>query len=87
MLWKEVKSWCKEKGYRADRTKVDGTDNHYDYTWVKIDDVSISGTATSVSKLACAIFNHITDNKHVEYQIAYQQKIAEKDIDHETEGW
>lgn len=83
MLWKEVKSWCKEKGYKADRTKVAGETNAYDYVWVKIDDPSISGTATSVSKLAFSVYNHITDNKHIEYQEEYRLKLLEMDIEHD----
>jgi hypothetical protein len=77
MLWKEVKSWAKDKGYKADRTKVEGSTNTYHYTWIKIDDTSISGEAGSVSKLAFAIYNHMTDNIHVEYQESYQQNIED----------
>lgn len=83
MLWKEVKSWCKEKGYKADRKKIEGSDNSYHYTWVKIEDESISGEASSVSKLAFAIYNHITDNKHIEYQEEYRLKLLEMDIEHD----
>lgn len=61
-----------------------GTDNQYDYTWIKIDDVSMSGTATSVSKLACAVFNHLSEDKYLEYQTEYQNQMEKTDIEHET---
>lgn len=84
MLWKEVKSWCKEKGYKTDRTKVDSSDNnHYHYTWYLLTNPEISGEAKSVSKLALSVYNHITNNIHVEYQTQYQQQILEADIDHD----
>lgn len=84
MLWKEVKSWAKEKGYKADRTKITGETNAYDYVWIKIDDPSVSGTATSVSKLAFSVYNHITDNQHLAYQEEYKTKLSLTDIVHET---
>lgn len=87
MLWKEVKTWAKDRGYKADRTKIEGEENSYHYTWFKIDDESVSGEATSVSKLAKIIYNHITENIHVEYQKEYEDKEASKDIQHEKEGW
>lgn len=73
MMWKEIKTWAKDKGYKTDRKKVEGEENSYHYTWFKIEDESICGTATSVSKVATAIFNHITNNAHVEYQKQYQE--------------
>jgi len=87
MLWKEIKSWAKEKGYKTDRKKTEGEENSYSYTWFKIDDENICGTATSVSKVATAIFNHLTNNVHVEYQKEYAAKQAQQDIKHETTGW
>jgi hypothetical protein len=81
MLWKEIKSWSKEKGYKTDRTKVTGSTNSYHYTWSKMDDPVVSGEASSVSKLAFAVYNHMTDNTHVEYQQSYQQNI--EDIIHD----
>lgn len=83
MLWKEIKSWAKDKGYKVDRKKIEGSDNSYHYTWVKIDDDTISGSSTSVSKLAFALYNHITDNMYLEYQEQYKIKLSEMDIDHE----
>lgn len=87
MLWKETKTWAKDKGYKTDRKKIEGEENSYHYTWSKIEDESISGTATSVSKVATAIFNHMTNNAHVDYQKEYAEKQAQQDIDHATEGW
>lgn len=74
MLWKEIKRWAKDQGYKADRKKNDNTDNSYHYTWSKIDNETINGEATSVSKLATAIYNHITNNIWVEYQKEYKAK-------------
>jgi hypothetical protein len=87
MLWKNVKTWAKEQGYRADRKKVEDSTNSYHYTWFKIEDETINGTATSVSKIAVAIYNHITDNAHLEYQLEYKEKQSKQDISHEIEGW
>lgn len=86
-VWKEVKTWAKDKGYKADRKKIEGEDNSYHYTWFKIEDERVNGTATSVSKIATAIFNHITNNTHVEYQKEYKEKEANQDINHEIQGW
>lgn len=87
MMWKETKTWAKDKGYKTDRKKIEGEENSYHYTWFKIDDENICGTATSVSKVATAIFNHMTNNAHVEYQKEYIEKQAQQDIQHETGGW
>lgn len=84
MVWNEIKKWAKEKGYKADRKKIEGTEKSYDYTWTKIDDSSISGTATSVSKIAFAIYNHMSNNEHLEYQEEYRIQLSKMDIDHET---
>lgn len=87
MMWKEVKTWAKEQGYKADRKKLTDSTNSYHYTWSKIEDETISGTATSVSKIATAIYNHITNNTHLEYQLEYKEKQSQQDIDHTSEGW
>lgn len=75
MLWKEIRSWAKNKGYETIKDKDDGQ-----YYWAKLDsdDPSASGVATSVGKLATAIFNHMTDNKWVEHQKQYQEKLEIK---------
>lgn len=90
MLWKEIKTWAKSRGYQTDRKKLEiktEEEHNYHYTWFKIDDESINGEATSVSKVATAIYNHMTDNKHLEYQREYKENEAKKDIEHETGGW
>lgn len=87
MLWSHIRSWAKEKGYKSDRTKLskdtDEEETHYLYRWSKISDESINGEASSVSKLAKAIFNHITNNAHIEYQMEYLSKLESEDINYE----
>lgn len=72
MLWSEIKRWARDKGYDVLKEKDDSI-NGATYYWAKIDDVNASGIAPSVSKLATAIYNHMTDNKWVEYQQEYQK--------------
>ncbi len=67
MLWSDVKRWAKDKGYDIVKEKDDSV-NGASYYWMKSDDHAISGVAPSVSKVATAIFNSITDNKWLEYQ-------------------
>jgi hypothetical protein len=64
MLWKEVKSWAKKHGYESSK-------NEGSYSWFKINEPEKSGCEKSVSKLATAIFNDMTDNKWVEHQKNY----------------
>ena len=75
MLWKEVKSWAKLNGYETIKDKDDNQ-----YYWAKLDsnDIDASGVAKSVSKLARAIYNHITNNQWVEHQQRYQENIETK---------
>ena len=80
MLWSLLKTWAKEHGYSCSRIKIDGTDNRYDYYWSRED--GTTGQSTSVSKLALQIYNLITNNKYIEYQKSYQEKLAQEDIDH-----
>lgn len=61
MLWSEIKRWAKEMGYHS--VKTGGK-----YHWHKLDDISINGIESSISKLSKAIFNHITNNKWVDHQ-------------------
>lgn len=72
MLWKEVKSWAKSRGYE---TLKDKDDNQY--YWAKLDDPDASGVAKSVSKLALAIYNHMTDNKWLDHQKQFLDKKEE----------
>jgi hypothetical protein len=76
MLWSEIKKWAKDKGYETLKDKEDNQ-----YYWAKIDDpnnVQASGVASSVSKLAKAIYNHISENKWVEYQKEYKESVESK---------
>lgn len=84
MLWSNVRTWAKKYGYHTSRTKLDpeGEDNQYRYDWYKIDDPSIYGQTTSAGKLATAIYNHMTDNKYIEYQEKYKLEQSNKDIFH-----
>jgi hypothetical protein len=69
----EVKSWAKTWGYSIIKEKDDSI-NGASYYWCKNDDHTVTGVALSVSKVATAIFNHITDNKFVDHQITYAEK-------------
>jgi len=77
MLWKEIKSWAKSKGYDTIKDKNDGQ-----YYWAKLDssDPNASGVASSVSKLATSIYNHMTDNIWVEHQQKYKENLELKKI-------
>jgi len=70
----EVKKWAKEKGYTVIKDKGDEEkDEAVTYYWYKTDDKNICGMAPSVSKVATAVFNNLTDNKWVEYQEQYRK--------------
>jgi len=72
MLWTQVRSWAKDKGYTTFREKnKNSEDNSYDYYWAD-NDPTATGLSISVSKLAKDIYNHMTDNKFVMYQAAYE---------------
>ena len=66
----EVKSWAKTWGYSILKEK-DDTINGASYYWSKNDDPNVTGVELSVSKVARAIFNHLTENKWVEHQQKY----------------
>ena len=78
MLWKEIKTWAKSKGYETVKDKDD--DQYY---WAKLDsnDPNASGVAKSVSKLATAIFNHLTDNKFVDHQTKCKENLQLKKVE------
>lgn len=63
----EVKTWAKTWGYSIIKEKDDSV-NGASYYWCKNDDPNITGVALSVSKVATAIFNSITDNKWIDHQ-------------------
>lgn len=70
MLISEIKRWAKEKGYTVTKDKEDCL-----YYWAKLDAVpEISGVAKSVSKVATAIFNHMSEDKWVEHQIKFKEE-------------
>ena len=69
----EIKKWAKEKNYTVIKDKEDGL-----YYWAKLDaGPDASGVAKSVSKVATAIFNHITDNKWIDHQKEFQDNKQE----------
>ena len=69
----EIKRWAKEKGYTIIKDKGSEEDDKTTYYWVKDSDPDVCGMAPSVSKVAVAVFNHLTDNKWVQYQEDYKQ--------------
>jgi len=78
MLWTEVRSWAKSKGYETIKDKEDNQ-----YYWAKLDSTEpeASGVTKSVSKLAFAIYNHMTDNKWLDHQIKYRENLETKKAD------
>lgn len=68
----EIKSWAKKWGYTIIKEKDDSI-NGASYYWSKDSDPNATGVALSVSKVATAIFNHLTDDKWVEHQKEFQE--------------
>jgi hypothetical protein len=66
----EVKSWAKSKGYTIIKEKDDSV-NGASYYWCKDSDSNITGVALSVSKVATAIYNDLTNYKWLEHQKQY----------------
>ena len=66
----EIKIWAKRWGYSIIKEKDDSI-NGASYYWCKNDDLNVTGVALSVSKLATAIFNDLTENKWLEHQHNY----------------
>jgi tRNA A22 N-methylase len=71
----DVKKWAKEHGYNIVKEKID--DESAKYYWNKISDPSINGISPSVSKVALAVYNNITDNVHLEYQQSYKEGVIQ----------
>jgi hypothetical protein len=72
MLWGEVKKWAKSYGYETIKEKGDEDKGEkVQYYWSKIDNPASSGIANSVSKLAKAIYNDITNNAWLDHQESY----------------
>jgi len=81
MTISEIKKWAKAKGYTIIKDKGDEEkDEPVQYYWSKDDDINATGVAPSVSKVAKAIFNHMTENKWLQYQVEYQDNIQYKQI-------
>jgi len=75
----EIKSWAKDWGYSIVKEKDDSL-NGASYYWSKNEDPSVTGVALRVSKVATAIYNHITDNKWLEHQKEYKENQETKKI-------
>lgn len=73
----EIKTWAKTWGYSIHKEKDDSI-NGASYYWMKNDDPTQSGVALSVSKVATAIFNHLTENKWVDHQEEYRNNNKEE---------
>jgi len=58
----EVKTWAKNWGYSIIKEKDDSL-NGASYYWCKDTDPTATGVALSVSKVATAIYNHMTNEK------------------------
>lgn len=71
MLWSEIKKWAKDHGYEIVKEKEEEITTYY---WAKLDTPDASGISKSVSKLAFDIYNHMTNNKWIDYQIEYKKK-------------
>jgi hypothetical protein len=63
----EIKTWAKQWGYSIIKEK-DESINGASYYWSKNNDPNVTGVELSVSKVARAIFNHLTENKWIEHQ-------------------
>jgi hypothetical protein len=68
----EIKTWAKRWGYSIIKEKDDSI-NGASYYWCKNNDPNVTGVAPSVSKVALAIFNDMTENKWVEHQKQYRE--------------
>ena len=68
----EIKRWAKDWGYTILKEKDDSI-NGASYYWCKDDDPTVTGVALSVSKVATAIYNHLSNNKWTDHQIKYQE--------------
>lgn len=67
----EVKSWAKRWGYSIIKEKDDNI-NGASYYWCKDNDPNVTGVAISVSKVATAIYNHISNNQWLDHQNSYE---------------
>lgn len=72
----EIKRWAKDWGYTIIKEKDDSL-NGASYYWSKDDDPNVTGVALSVSKVATAIYNHMSDDKWLDHQKEYQKNKEE----------
>jgi len=72
MLWTEIRSWAKKLGYETIKDKEDNK-----YYWAKLGDNNpdSSGVNKSLSGLSKSLFNHYTNNKWIDHQKEYQEKL------------
>lgn len=77
MTISEIKKWAKGLGYDTIKDKDDGK-----YYWKQSnsDDINNCGVASSVSKLAKAIYNHYTNNQWLDHQKSYEENKETKRI-------
>jgi len=87
MNWTNIKRWAKDKGYKVGREKSGDESNPYNYEWKLLEDPTRYGTTNSLSKMAMAIYNDITDNKHLAHQERYRQEKIQKEVDYERSSW
>ncbi len=87
MNWTNIKRWAKDKGYKVDREKSGDVDNPYNYEWHLIDDPERKGIINSLSKMAMAIYNDMTNNKHIEHQERYKQEQLQKEVNYDFGSW
>jgi hypothetical protein len=74
MTISEIKKWAKAQGYTIIKDKGDEEkDEPVQYYWSKDNDINATGVAPSVSKVAKAIFNHITEYRWIDHQNAYEE--------------
>ena len=70
MIISEVKKWAKGLGYEVVKSK---DDNQYYWKQSNSDNADDCGVASSVNKLATAIYNHHTNYKWLDHQQEYQK--------------
>lgn len=69
MNFTELKKWAKSYGYDILKTK-----GKEECLWSKIDEPEATGIGDSYSDTATQIYNHITNNRWVEYQEEYKKE-------------
>lgn len=68
---RETKTWAKKWGYTIIKEKDDSI-NGASYYWAKDTDPNVTGIELSVSKVAKAIFNDLTNNQWVSHQKTFE---------------